>query len=541
MNLTIRKRLIASVVIPVIVLLLLLLVALGSIRYIDRGVNDLYVDRIEPLAQLKTVVDRYAVSIIDAANKVNVGMMSPDDALNELRIAQGEIDEQWRTYMGTTLTERESTLAAEAEGLFRNADRGIARLRQALEQFRGTGEGTLEGEIAPLYRAIDPISEKISELVALQLEEADSKRREIHDRAVKVQVWTGVLALVGVVLLILVSLTTYLAISRPVQGIRQAISQVVRSRDLTVRIAHGRRDELGVIAQDVNQVLELFNGTVAELNAAISQLAAASEQMSAISSQSTSSMGRQQEETEMVATAMNEMTATVQEVARNAADAAEKTREADSQTGEGRRVVEGNRRYINELAGIFNQTTQTIERVHSESDEIGSVIDVIQGIAEQTNLLALNAAIEAARAGEQGRGFAVVAEEVRALASRTQNSTIQIHEMIDKLQKGVKEAAEAMVGGRQTVGESVSRAEQAYESLERIGAAVAAVNGMNMQIASAAEQQGSVAEEINQRVVSISEVGRQTSEAASQSAVASQELAQLAADLQKTAGSFRVD
>ncbi|MFP4295787.1 MAG: methyl-accepting chemotaxis protein, partial [Halothiobacillaceae bacterium] len=266
-----------------------------------------------------------------------------------------------------------------------------------------------------------------------------------------------------------------------------------------------------------------------------------SEQMSAISSQSTSSMGRQQEETEMVATAMNEMTATVQEVARNAADAAEKTREADSQTGEGRRVVEGNRRYINELAGIFNQTTQTIERVHSESDEIGSVIDVIQGIAEQTNLLALNAAIEAARAGEQGRGFAVVAEEVRALASRTQNSTIQIHEMIDKLQKGVKEAAEAMVGGRQTVGESVSRAEQAYESLERIGAAVAAVNGMNMQIASAAEQQGSVAEEINQRVVSISEVGRQTSEAASQSAVASQELAQLAADLQKTAGSFRVD
>ncbi|MFP4155644.1 MAG: methyl-accepting chemotaxis protein [Halothiobacillaceae bacterium] len=541
MNLTIRKRLIASVVIPVIVLLLLLLVALGSIRYIDRGVNDLYVDRIEPLAQLKTVVDRYAVSIIDAANKVNVGMMSPDDALNELRIAQGEIDQEWRTYMGTTLTERESRLAAEAEGLFRNADRGIARLRQALEQFRGTGEGTLEGEIAPLYRAIDPISEKISELVALQLEEADSKRREIHDRAVKVQVWTGVLALVGVVLLILVSLTTYLAISRPVQGIRQAISQVVRSRDLTVRIAHGRRDELGVIAQDVNQVLELFNGTVAELNAAISQLAAASEQMSAISSQSTSSMGRQQEETEMVATAMNEMTATVQEVARNAADAAEKTREADSQTGEARRVVEGNRRYINELAGIFNQTTQTIERVHSESDEIGSVIDVIQGIAEQTNLLALNAAIEAARAGEQGRGFAVVAEEVRALASRTQNSTIQIHEMIDKLQKGVKEAAEAMVGGRQTVGESVSRAEQAYESLERIGAAVAAVNGMNMQIASAAEQQGSVAEEINQRVVSISEVGRQTSEAASQSAVASQELAQLAADLQKTAGSFRVD
>ncbi|MGC9456341.1 MAG: methyl-accepting chemotaxis protein, partial [Halothiobacillaceae bacterium] len=400
--------------------------------------------------------------------------------------------------------------------------------------------GAIQSEIAPLYGAIDPISEKISELVMLQLSEASKKRENINDRASMAKLWTSILAVAGVLLLVLVSLSTYKAISRPVYAIRQTIRQVEDQRDLTLRVPVSRPDELGEIARDINSVLDLFNSTVGELNGAISQLAAASEQMSAISSQSTSSMGRQAEETEMVATAMNEMTATVQEVARNAADAAEQTRRADQQTEEGRVVVESNRAYINELADIFNRTTETVERVHSESNEIGTVIDVIRGIAEQTNLLALNAAIEAARAGEQGRGFAVVAEEVRALASRTQNSTTQIHEMIERLQRGVVEAVDAMGNGQETVGESVSRAEKAFEALEQIREAVSSVNGMNMQIASAAEQQSSVAEEINQRVVSISEVGRETSEAASQSAVASQELAQLAADLQKMAGSYRI-
>jgi methyl-accepting chemotaxis protein len=215
---------------------------------------------------------------------------------------------------------------------------------------------------------------------------------------------------------------------------------------------------------------------------------------------------KQKEEIDKVATAMNEMSATVQEVARNATEAAEAAHRADSETTNGKNVVAQAIEAIDLLANEVDDAAKVINRLENDSEEIGAILDVIRGIAEQTNLLALNAAIEAARAGEQGRGFAVVADEVWTLAQRTQQSIQEIQNMIERLQAGAQEAVKAMQQGRTRAQAGVEQAAAAGTSLETITAAVGTISDMNAQIATAAEEQSVVAEEINLNITSISDM-----------------------------------
>lgn len=539
-KITLRSRLIATVALPVAVLAVIVALSVTLMKQIDDSLEALYVDRIEPLAQLKTVVDRYAVSVIDAANKVNAGIMSPAEARQELANARRDIEQIWQQYMSTSLTPEESELARQAQALFAPANRSIDELNRRLGSITGSGEGELQSHIGSLYSAIDPISDVFNQLVDLQLREADNKRNQVHASTRSMSWWFAGLSLLATLLVILLGTRTYKAITSPLAQMQQVIEEIETTKNLTLRVPVIRQDELGLISGDVNRLLVLFSQLINELNQAIDQIVAASEEMSAISVQSSRGMARQQSETEMVATAMNEMATTVQEVAQNAAAAAQSAVAADTQSQKGQQVVELTQQKIKLMAEIFSESTAIVEQVNHESDQIGSVIDVIQGIAEQTNLLALNAAIEAARAGEQGRGFAVVADEVRELASRTQKSTSDIQTMIEKLQQGVKKVVDSMSSGQSGVQETVSYSEQANDALQTIAAAIATVNDMNTQIASAAEEQSSVAEEINQRILAINDVSREAAEAAGHSSAASEELARLANGLQEQASRFRV-
>ncbi len=310
--------------------------------------------------------------------------------------------------------------------------------------------------------------------------------------------------------------------------------------DLTHKVNISGKDEFAWMCWEYSQARKGFMELVKEILGNSGQLAAAAEELSAITEQSNNGVMRQQGEIGQVATAMNEMSATVTEVSRNASSAATAAQEADDRAKEGCEVVNTTVQTINNLASEVERTSQVIENLKGDSISIGTVLDVIRDIAEQTNLLALNAAIEAARAGEQGRGFAVVADEVRTLASRTQQSTREINDMIERLQSGANQAVEVMEMGRAKAEESVEQAAKAGDALQAITGVVDNIRSMNIQIASAAEEQSSTAEEINRNIVNISEVAQETAGGSQQTASASDELARLASDLQSQVGKFKI-
>ncbi|ANJ66676.1 hypothetical protein A9404_04135 [Halothiobacillus diazotrophicus] len=300
------------------------------------------------------------------------------------------------------------------------------------------------------------------------------------------------------------------------------------------------KDEIADILAHMNNAREALRQTLKAIGSASTQLAAAAEETSAVSLQTDTGVRQQQQEVEMVATAMNEMSATVQDIARNAADASGAATAANNAAGTGQTVVTRSVATINQLARNVDDVATAITKLEGESREIGKVLDVIRAIAEQTNLLALNAAIEAARAGEHGRGFAVVAEEVRSLASRTQGSTEEIRQMIERLQAGSVAAVTAMEQGKTQVGVSIEAMHETEQSLQMITTSVQTINDLNFQIASAAEEQSAVTEEINRNVQKISNISHQSAEGASQTRIASEELARLAESLQAKIGKFRL-
>ena len=315
----------------------------------------------------------------------------------------------------------------------------------------------------------------------------------------------------------------------------------VAENDLTGHVPLlARRDEIGRLAAAVSAMQVNLVQRVQEIAAATQQVYHSVGLMTGVADHTGNSALQQRSETEQVATAMTEMTATVHEVARNTAAAAEAASRAEKEVGSGTREVQQSIASIGRLADEVRKGAEVISRLETDSDNIGAVLDVIKGIAEQTNLLALNAAIEAARAGEQGRGFAVVADEVRTLAQRTQQSTREIQKMIERLQQGAAEAVQVMNEGRSQAEASVTQASQAGRSLDTIRTAVSTIHDMTTQIASAAEEQSAVAEEINRNITNISRVVEQTADGARQTTEASDDLNRLAEQLQVVVTAFRL-
>lgn len=329
--------------------------------------------------------------------------------------------------------------------------------------------------------------------------------------------------------------------TRPIEGVAAMLKDIASGEgDLTRRLKYNREDELGELAGWFNRFLDKLQPTIANVQRSVQDARSSADQSAAIAAQTSAGMQQQFRDVEQVATASHEMSATAQDVARNAAQAANAARAADEATHDGLSVIGKTTQSIGSLSDELNHAMTQVESLAASSDQIGSVLEVIRAIAEQTNLLALNAAIEAARAGEAGRGFAVVADEVRSLARRTQESVEEIRQVIERLQNGTRDVVAAMQGSRSQAQGSVDQVDHAVAALRRIGEAVAVISDMNLQIASAAEEQSAVAEEVNRNVAGIRDVTESLSGQADESARVSRALNELANHQQSLMSYFRV-
>lgn len=428
-------------------------------------------------------------------------------------------------------TNRRTTLAQVKDSVTRYAER-FNNIYSLIQQRSDLVNSTLD--------KIGPTVAKLSEDVKLSImSEQDQIGPALKASTENSIIYATILSVVALIGGVFAAWMITSKIVTPLKGAVNAANQIA-SGDLRLDINVNSKDETGqlltAIQNTANRLREMI-GTIASSSA---ELSSASEELAVVIEQSTRGILKQQSETDMVATAMNQMTSTVQDVAGNASQAADAANHATSEAVSGTTVVTDTIESINLLSENVKHSAVALNKVQQDVLNISSILDVIRGIADQTNLLALNAAIEAARAGEQGRGFSVVADEVRSLASRTQDSTAQIHEIIEKLQSGTQSTVEVMTLGEEAALTCVTKATEANAALISINQSINVISDMNIQIASAAEQQSTVADSINQSIFSVKHAAEENAAASEQSRSASSEIAKLAVGLNELVGQFRV-
>lgn len=428
----------------------------------------------------------------------------------------------------------------------------ISELISAATSAINANDGILALHVQRLERAIDArealdasdanIQQAIGELNNL-LALADKTVKETEER-VNSSVSSATTSIIIIVLgsLIIASAISFFTVQKITQPLAKVneLLNIAASGDLTHKLNESSQDEFGDLSRNCNNLINSLTSLISGIRSRAEQLAAASEQTSAVTTQTTSSIQNQKSQIAQVATATTEMHSTSQVVTQSAEDTLSQIKHADSEAQKVRAISMENKGTIEVLATDVEQAADVINKLHQDSASIGGILDVIRGVADQTNLLALNAAIEAARAGEQGRGFAVVADEVRTLASRTQESTQEINAMIEVLQAGAEKAVAVMNQGKEQTTVCVAQTEKATQALDLITDAVHRAHDVSSQIEQSAREQNVVSQEISERLESIVGIAEETTIGATQTSQSSREVAKLAEELQQSIQQFKV-
>lgn len=403
--------------------------------------------------------------------------------------------------------------------------------RAGVDQF-AEAQSRIDNAQANISKYIDVLLTNANELtknqITLRVDDVDSARNFLI-------IWI----LIAITLSIIAAwIITRLIVTPLIQTL--GIVNQVASGDLRYSQETDRKDELGLLQNNMKKMTDNLRLLIGGLRDGVIQIASSAEQLSAVTEQTNAGVNSQRNETDLVATAMNEMAATVQEVARSAEQASHAAMSASSRAREGNEIVSQAVAQIEHLAVEVGNSKSAMDDLKVESNKIGGVLDVIRAVAEQTNLLALNAAIEAARAGEAGRGFAVVADEVRSLAQRTQTSTEEIAALINGLHSKTSEVADKLESSLSLSNSSVELTRSVGASISSVNHSVSTIESMNHQIAAAAEEQSAVADEISRSIVHVKDISEKTSSASEETAASSVELARLGVHLQGLVSKFTI-
>jgi methyl-accepting chemotaxis protein len=394
-------------------------------------------------------------------------------------------------------------------------------------------------KLAAAEKDINQVNDILAKQVDLANQTTNATSKLVDTTVSRANTQTILILAISIGLAIVIAWFTLISITRPLSRVNEMLN-VVSSGDLSKKLDETGKDEFAQLSKNCNLLIESLRNLIKGIVSRSTQLATAAEQTSAVTSQSTTAIVEQRSQVEQAASATTEMSSTSQSVLSSANDALGEIKQADDEAERVKGISERNRATIELLANEVEDASQVINKLQQDSASIGSILDVIRGIAEQTNLLALNAAIEAARAGEQGRGFAVVADEVRTLASRTQESTQEIQTMIEALQTGAEKAVSVMDTGKKQAADCVVQSEEADKALETITHAVHEAFDRSSQIATAAEEQSVVAHEISENLESIVTIAEQTTAGSHQTAESSSEVARLAEELQQSVQEFKL-
>lgn len=455
-----------------------------------------------------------------------------DSGLKQFHTLLSEQQTYQRLFKSTAKAEDAALLAQIIKG---DAMVEVERMRY-LVLVMSSGFGTDSGHWFKMATERINLLKQVESELAMRFQKNAAKH---SSKAFNSLIWMTAIASISLLLTLFIVTSIYRLIGRQVRSLGAAMERVEKDSDLSARAEKFSHDELGRVAHSFNQMMENLSSLVYQVRDASQTLVTSVTQVQQVAGSVDDDVQEGLQQAEMVAAAMNEMGASIREVAMNCTSASEQAQSANGTAVQGQQISDAAKSAINSLSGEIDRATKVVRHLAADSEQVGSILDVIRGVAEQTNLLALNAAIEAARAGEQGRGFAVVADEVRSLAQKTQASTEQIQEVVEKLQGGSRSAVDVMGVSQTRTSETLAQFGQSSDALIQITRQISEVNDTNHQVAAAAEQQTATVEEINQSINSIQQRYQQTASSAAELGQASQQMENLASSLQDQVSRFK--